>query len=145
MVRRNQIALILPLLILALACAAYFFFAPKIIDALQKQLLLGGLAICALLFWLLPSIRMLTNRYELSSNRVIARSGLFGNKVAELAWGELTGVSVSRGFLAWLNRSGDIHLHREFGVDFVLKKVPRAKRLSREIEVFLAKRSGMGQ
>lgn len=144
-VRRNQSSLILPLVVLALACAAYFFFAPKLTDSVQQQILVGVVALVVFFFWLLPSIRLLTNRYELTSNRVISRSGLFGTRVSEIAWGEVTGVSISRGFLAWLNRSGNINLHREFGADFVLKGVPRAKRLSREIETFLARRTGMGQ
>ena len=82
----------------------------------------------------------------MTSTRVVAHSGLFGTKTEEVAWGEVTGVSISRGVSAWLQGAGDVRLHREFGQDLVLTRVPRAKKLAKEIEEFLAKRyrtSGM--
>ena len=68
-------------------------------------------------------------------------SGLFGTKTDEVPWGEITGVSISRGVTSWLQGAGDIRLHREFGQDLILKRVPRAKKLSKEIEQFLGKRA----
>jgi single-stranded DNA-specific DHH superfamily exonuclease len=72
---------------------------------------------------------------------VVAHSGLFGTNTQEAAWGEVTGVSISRGVSAWLQGAGDVRLHREFGQDLVLTRVPKAKKLAKEIEQFLAKRS----
>ena len=72
---------------------------------------------------------------------MVAHSGIFGTKTEEAAWGEVTGVSISRGVSAWLQGAGDVRLHREFGQDLVLARVPKAKKLSKEIEQFLAKRS----
>jgi hypothetical protein len=142
-VRQSSFALIVPCIFLAGFSALFFFFIPKISEVTYQQLITVAYALALLIFWLLPSIRFLTNRSELSSTRVISRTGLFGTKVDEVSWGELTGVSITRGFRGGLTGSGDIHLHREFGVDFVLRRVPRPKRLSREIESFLASRLGM--
>jgi uncharacterized membrane protein YdbT with pleckstrin-like domain len=103
--------------------------------------LLGAVLVVGLLLWFIPSLRFFTNRYELTSTRAVVHSGLFGTKTEEVPWGEVTGVSISRGVSAWLQGAGDVRLHREFGQDIVLKRVPKAKKLSREIEQFLGKRS----
>ena len=118
---------------------------PKLTEVWQHQVLLIALLLIALLFWLLPSVRFFTNRYEITSNRVIVHRGLAGGKIEQVSWGELSGVSVSRGFGMWLRGAGNIHLHREFGVDLILHKVPRAKKLAREIETFMAGRIRVGE
>lgn len=143
--RRHGSVLFLPVVILGALAALFFFLEPKLEQSWQHQVLLGGVLLLAFLFWLLPSIRFFTNRYEITSNRVIVHRGLTGSRVEEAAWGELTGVSISRGFGLWIRGAGDIRLHREFGVDLVLKHVPRAKRLTREFETFMTMRQGMGQ
>jgi hypothetical protein len=139
--RRHGAALIYPVIFLSLDAALFFFVDWRLTEIWQHQLLLGVVLVLGLLLWFIPSLKFFTNRYELTSTRVVAHSGLFGTKTDEAAWGEVTGVSISRGVSAWFQGAGDIRLHREFGQDLVLIRVPRAKKLSREIEQFLAKRS----
>lgn len=143
-IRKHGSALALPVLILGLDAALFFFVDWRLTDQLHHQLFLSGVLLIALLFWLLPAIRFFTNRIEITSNRVIIHRGITGNKTEEVAWGEITGVSISRGFGSWLKGAGDIHLHREFGQDAILRRVPRAKKLTREIEGYLAGRSKRG-
>ncbi len=119
----------------------YFFIEWRLNETWQRQALLGAVLVVGLLLWFIPSLRFFTNRYELTSTRAVIHSGLFGTKTEEVPWGEVTGVSISRGVSAWLQGAGDVRLHREFGQDIVLKRVPKAKKLSREIEQFLSKRS----
>lgn len=139
--RRHGSALLRPVLFLGLLSASFFFVDARLTESLHHQILLGAVLLAGLLLWFLPSIRFFTNRYELSSNRILIHSGLTGSKVIELPWGEITGVSVSRGFGSWIQGAGDIRLHREFGQDEILKRVPRAKKLSKEIERFLISRA----
>jgi uncharacterized membrane protein YdbT with pleckstrin-like domain len=141
LLRRHGAALIYPVIFLFLDGALFFFLDSKLTESWQHQVLLGIILTLGLLLWFIPSLKFFTNRYELTSTRVVAHSGLFGTKTQEAAWGEITGVSISRGVSAWLQGAGDIRLHREFGQDLVLTRVPKAKRLVREIEQFLAKRS----
>jgi membrane protein YdbS with pleckstrin-like domain len=141
LLRKHGSALIVPVIILFLDSALFFFVDWRMTETWQHQSLLGFVLIIGLLFWFLPSVRYFTNRYELTSTRVIVHSGLFGTQLEELPWGEITGVSVTRGVFAWFQRAGDIHLHREFGRDLVLKSVPRAKKLARDFESFLAART----
>ncbi len=143
--RKSGTALVLPWLSLMAISGLTFFFYGRLTEVLHQQILFASAGVLALVLWLLPSLRFLTNRYEITSNRVVARSGFLGRKQSSVSWGEITGVSLTRGFLGLFTRSGNIHLHREFGVDLVLARVPKAKTLSRELERFLMMRTGVGQ
>jgi uncharacterized membrane protein YdbT with pleckstrin-like domain len=141
-IRKHGSVLFLPVILLGATGGVFFFVESKLNQSWQHQALLGFVLVFALIFWLLPSIRFFTNKYEITSNRVVVHKGLTGNRTEEAAWGELTGVSVSKSFGAWLRGAGDVRLHREFGSDLVLSGVPKAKRLSRDLELFMAKRVG---
>ena len=144
-IRKHGSALVLPVLILGLDAALFFLVDWRLTDQLQHQLFLSAVLLIGLLFWLLPAIRFFTNRTEITSNRIIIHRGLTGNKTEEVSWGEITGVSISRGFGSWIKGAGDIHLHREFGQDAILHSVPRAKKLSREFETYLSNRARRGR
>lgn len=141
LLRRHASALSLPVVILFLDAALYFFVDWRLTETWQHQVFLALVLLLGLLFWFIPSLKFFTNRYELTSTRAVVHFGLFGTKTDEVPWGEITGVSISRGVSSWLQGAGDIRLHREFGQDLVLKRVPRAKKLSKELEQFLGKRS----
>lgn len=144
-VRSSSGLLVLPLLALAISAALYIFLSSRFTEILQQQILLAVSAALVLFFWLIPSLRYLTNRTVLSRNRIVIRTGVFGSKQQTGAWGEFTGVSLQRGFFARLLKVGNIHLHREFGVDLVIPRVPNAKRLTKELERFLSLRVSVGQ
>ena len=141
LLRRHGSALTLPVIVLSIDAALYFFVDWRLTETWQHQAFLAVVLIIGLFFWFIPSLRFFTNRYELTSSRAVVHSGLFGTKTDEVPWGEVTGVSISRGVTSWLQGTGDVRLHREFGQDLVLKRVPRAKKLSKELEQFLGKRS----
>jgi hypothetical protein len=136
--RRHGSALILPVLSLGIVAALFFFLDSRSKEPWQHQAVLAAALISGLIFWLLPSIRFFTNRYSISSNRIVIQTGLAGKEADQASWNEINGVSVSKSFLSL---SGDIHLHREFGQDLVLRKVASAKKLGRVIEAHLASRS----
>jgi len=144
-VRRHGSALFIPVILLGGVGGVFFFVDSKLNQSWQHQALLAFVFLFALFFWLLPSIRFFTNKYELSSNRVVVHRGLTGNRIEEASWGELTGVSVTKTFGLWIRGAGDVRLHREFGADLVLHSVPKAKRLAKDIEGFMSKRVGMGK
>ncbi len=139
--RRHGSALTLPIVMLFLDAAMFFFIDWRLTETWQHQAFLAVVLLVGLFFWFIPSLKFFTNRYELTSTRAVVHSGLFGTKTDEVPWGEITGVSISRGVTGWLQGAGDVQLHREFGQDLVLKRVPRAKKLSKELEQFLGKRA----
>ncbi len=141
LLRRHGSALSFPVVVLFLDGALYFFIDGRLTETWQHQAFLAVVLAIGLLFWFIPSLKFFTNRYELTSTRAVVHSGLFGTKTDEVPWGEITGVSISRGLTSWLQGAGDVRLHREFGQDLVLKRVPRAKKLSKEIEQLLGKRA----
>ena len=142
-IRRHGSVLILPVIILGLIGASFFFFEPKLSEVWQRQTLLILSLVLGLFFWLFPSLRYFTNRYEITSNRVVRHTGLTGSKTQEAAWGEISGVSLNRGLLNWLRGSGDVRLHRTAGSDLVLGEVPKATRLVKELESYINLRNGM--
>jgi len=144
-VRSNSTLLVVPLFVLGVSSALFIFLTARFTEVLQQQIILAVSALVVLFFWLFPSLRYLTNRTMLTRNRVLVRTGIFGTQQQSAAWGEFTGVSLQRGFFARLMRAGNIHLHREFGVDLIIPRVPNAKKLTKELERFLATRSGVGQ
>lgn len=137
-IRKHGSALFLPVLLLGLVAALFFFLDSRFKLSWQHQTALSVALVFGLIFWLLPSIRYFGNRYVLTSNRIVIYSGLAGRESDQASWSEINGVSVSKSFLSF---SGDIHLHREFGQDLVLAKVGRAKKLSKAIEAHLVARS----
>lgn len=143
LLRKHGSALVFPVLLLGVIAGATVFLQPRIGQKLELQILISLAALLAFLFWLLPSIRFFSNRYRITSNRVVIHRGLFGRKVEQAAWGELSGVSLSRGFGLWLRAAGDVHIHRVTGQDLVLKAVPGAKNVVLDIERILASRQDM--
>jgi len=141
LLRKHGSALAIPVCLLFIDAAVFVFVDWRMTETWQHQALLGAVLVFGLIFWFLPSVRFFTNRYELTSTRVVIHSGIFGTALEEVPWGEITGVSVSRGVFSWLQRAGDLHLHREFGRDLILKRVPRAKKLGKEFESYLAGRA----
>ncbi len=143
-VRSHGSTLLFPVVFVFGVGLLYFFVEWRLPEQWQKQALIGVCITAVIFLWLIPSIRFFTNRCEITSTRAVVRSGIFGTKTEEVPWGEVTGVSISRGVTAWLQGAGDIRLNREFGQDLVLKRVPKAKKLAKEIEQFLSKRSNSG-
>ena len=141
LLRRHASALVYPIVFLFVDAAIYVFVDWRLTEPWQHQAFLGLVLLIGLFLWFIPSLKFFTNRYELTSTRAIIHSGLFGTKTEEVPWGEVTGVSVSRGITGWFQGAGDVRLHREFGQDLILTRVPRAKKLSKEIEQFLSQRS----
>ena len=137
-IRRHGVSLAFPVLSLGFVSALFLFFDPRVTESWQHQALLGLATLLAIIFWLIPSIRIFATRYVISSNRIVIRRGLNSKEVDQVSWNEINGVSVTKGLLS---AAGDIHLHREFGQDLVLLKVAKAKKLSRELEQFLLARS----
>jgi len=144
-IRKHGSVLLLPVILLGACGGVFFFVDSKIVASWQHQLLVAFDLLFVILFWLLPSIRFFTNKYEISSNRIVVHAGLTGNRIDQAAWGELTGVSVTKTFSLWIRGAGDVRLHREFGADLVLHSIPKAKRLAKDIEGFMTKRLGMGK
>ena len=136
--RRHGSALVLPVLLLGLFAALFFFLDPRLPEAWQHQALLGFVLVAVLFLWLIPSVRYFTNRYVISSNRIVVYRGLTSKVSDQVSWSEISGVSVSKSFLSL---SGDVQIHREFGQDLVLKRVSKAKKLVKKIERYLVSRS----
>lgn len=136
-IRRHGSALILPVLLLGVIAGLFFFLDSRSTLPWQHQTVLAVALLAGLIFWLLPSVRYFTNRYVISSNRIVVYRGLTGRESDQASWNEINGVSVSKSFMAV---AGDIQIHREFGQDLVLVNVGKSKKLVRVIEAQLASR-----
>ena len=82
--RARGSSLIGPMLLLFIESAVLSFALPKLpqdaANAWLRIVLLVAAALIALIFWLIPLVRHLTNWIEITNTNVIVSSGLFGTK-----------------------------------------------------------------
>jgi uncharacterized membrane protein YdbT with pleckstrin-like domain len=96
--------------------------------------------------WLIPLCRWLSTRYTITTRRVVVRSGLVVRSRQELLHARIRDVTVRRGALQAVFRSGDVILNS--GRDpIVLKDVPSADLVQEALHDLIeaAQRAGAGQ
>jgi small-conductance mechanosensitive channel len=89
--------LILPNLVLFLVCFAAAFFAGRLAEQWQIILLWSLSGAVAFLFWLLPLLRFLSTYLEVTTTRVLYRSGLLGQHRRELSLAQIKDVQITKG------------------------------------------------
>jgi hypothetical protein len=89
--------LILPTLALALAAFLFELFGTFATLDWQRYLLWGVTGSIAFFFWLVPLLRYLATFTDITTQRVIARSGLFGQRFREVNLSQVTRIETGRG------------------------------------------------
>jgi membrane protein YdbS with pleckstrin-like domain len=117
--------LILPTLILGLVVAALAFFENRKLDSWQPTAINVAGAVVVFFAWMLPLVRQLATWVEVSTNRLVWRDGLFGQKRREVSWHEVSAVELSRGRIT-------VFIHGQ--EPLVLSGLPKAKQLAREMQ-----------
>jgi len=124
--RRHGRVLVLPSLALLAVCGAAGYFTGRFPEAWQNLLVIAGAAVLALVLFLLPLFAWLTTRYTITSRRVIVRRGFLVRERRELLHSRGYDVTVRRGWLQSLFRSGDVSVNTSTERPLVLRDVPRA-------------------
>lgn len=84
-------------LILFIACAAVTFFAGRFTEQWQNILLWTICGAAVFFLWFLPVLRWMTTYLEVTTTRVISRSGLFGQRRREVSLSQIDNVEITKG------------------------------------------------
>jgi hypothetical protein len=133
-IRPHWSKLFLPSIALAI-CAALVVFSQNRLDQHSfNTYLLPAAGVVALLFWFVPSLRLLTNRLEIDTQTIVYKHGRFGLKTQSVSFAALSSVAIRRRFLAALFRSGDLVLTANNGSEIVVRSVPRIKAVVKALQ-----------
>ncbi|SEB37164.1 membrane protein YdbS, contains bPH2 (pleckstrin homology) domain [Paramicrobacterium humi] len=140
--RRHGRVLILPVVVLLASVGAvsylYGTFREQWISTL---VLVGGVAVIVLLV-LLPYLMWLNHRYTLTTRRVIVRQGFFVRTRQEVLHSRGYTVTVKRGPLQALFRSGDIVITSGVDKPILLKDIPGANQVQAVLHDLIERAQG---
>ena len=119
-------ALFWPTLALVLIVGATAYFTGTFPD-LRMNLAVGiGGALLVFLLWLLPLLAWLGRNYTITTRRIVLRSGFLVRVRQELLHSRGHDVTVRKGALQTLFRSGDVEINSGLDHPVVLRDVPDA-------------------
>jgi len=124
--RPHARVLTLPSLALIAIAGAVGYFGGVVEEPWQRTALYAAAGLGVVLFWLLPLLTWLSHRYIITTRRLILRRGLGVRVRQELLHSRGYDVSVSRGPLQTLFRSGDVRINTGLEAPVILKDVPNA-------------------
>jgi uncharacterized membrane protein YdbT with pleckstrin-like domain len=115
-----------PSLILIATAGAVSFFAGRFDEDWQNWAVLGSGIAIALLLGVLPLLVWLSNRYVITTRRIVLRHGLFVRTRQELLHSRGYDVTVRKNALQSLFRSGNVEINTGLEHPVVLRDIPTA-------------------
>lgn len=130
-IRPSAIRLFLPFAALALACFGVSFYNGRLPEQWMNITLYSVAGAIAFFFWLIPILRYLSSYVDIFTTRVFYRAGLMGQNRSEANFSQVTDVRLGNG--------RRIQLALTNGEIVELPRLPRAKKLTSEIQALVAK------
>jgi hypothetical protein len=130
-IRPGAIRLFLPFLALAVACFGVSFYSGRLPEQWMTITLYSLAGAIAFFFWLIPVLRYLSSYVDVYTTRILYRSGLMGQQRSEANFSQVTDVRIGDG--------RRIQLALTNGEILELPRLPKAKKLTAEIQVLVAK------
>jgi hypothetical protein len=130
-IRPSSIRLFLPFLALALACFGVSFYSGRLPEQWMEITLYSVAGAIAFVFWLIPLLRYLSSYVDIYTTRVFYRAGLMGQRRSEASFSQVTDVRLGDG--------RRIQLALTNGEIIELPRLPKAKKLTAEIQALVAK------
>ena len=124
--RPRATRLFLPTLVLGLTVASLAYFENRELEELQTLALHISAAVILFFAWMLPVVRQLLTRVEVSTSGLVWRSGFFGQKRRTVDWRMVSAVELTRG------RSITVFVYGE--EPLVLVGLPKSKQLVHELQ-----------
>lgn len=103
---RSGLRLWLPNFVLFMVAAAIGLSAGKLSQSWQIYTLWSIAGALTFFFWLVPVLRYLGNRVELTTVRLVYRSGLFGARSGEIALARISSVTVTKAGIEIMDSDG---------------------------------------
>jgi hypothetical protein len=130
-IRPSAIRLFLPFAALALACFGVSFYNGRLPEQWMNITLYSVAGAIAFFFWLIPILRYLSSYVDIFTTRVFYRAGLMGQNRSEANFSQVKDVRLGDG--------RRIQLALTNGEIVELPRLPRAKKLTAEIQALVAK------
>ena len=130
-IRPSAVRLFLPFAALALACFGVSFYNGRLPEQWMNITLYSVAGAIAFFFWLIPLLRYLSSYVDIFTTRVFYRAGLMGQNRSEANFSQVTDVRLGDG--------RRIQLALTTGEIVELPRLPRAKKLTAEIQALVAK------
>lgn len=124
--RPHSRALFWPTVVLVVVAGGVGYVAGLAAEQWQLLVVLVVAALLVFTGWFMPLCRWLSRRYTITNRRLVVRSGVFVRTRQELLHSRAHDVSVRRGALQVVFRSGDVILNSSQDAPVVLKDVPSA-------------------
>jgi membrane protein YdbS with pleckstrin-like domain len=119
-------ALFWPTVLLIALAGSVGFFAGLLPEEWMRLALVGVAALLALVGWLAPLCRWLARRYTITTRRTVVRTGILVRSRQELLHSTVHDLTLRRGALQTVFRSGDVVLDSGMDRPVVLADVPSA-------------------
>jgi len=119
-------AMFWPTVVLLAVVGALGYFGGRLPEQWQNLAVLGAAGVLVLLGWLVPLLRWLATNYTITTRRVIVRSGILVRNRQEILHSRVHHLTVRRGALQTLFRSGDVLVDAGLERPIVLADVPSA-------------------
>ena len=130
-IRPGAIRLFLPYLALAVACFGVSFYSGRLPEQWMNITLYSVAGAISFFFWLIPVLRYLSSYVDVYTTRILYRSGLMGQQRSEANFSQVTDVRIGEG--------RRIQLALTNGEILELPRLPKAKKLTAEIQALVAK------
>ena len=124
--RPHSRALFWPTVVLVLVAAGVGYAAGLAAERWQFLIVLSIAALLVFTGWFMPLCHWLSRRYAITTKRIVVRSGVFVRTRQELLHSRAHDVTVRRGALQAVFRSGDVILNSGQDNPVVLRDVPSA-------------------
>ncbi|GAB2510733.1 membrane protein YdbS with pleckstrin-like domain [Paramicrobacterium agarici] len=139
--RHGRILVLPAIILIGVVGAVAYFFGSFREQWVNLVVLFSGIA-AIVLFVLLPYFTWLNRRYTLTTRRVIVRQGFFVRTRNELLHSRGYTVTIKRGPLQAMSRSGDIVLTSGADKPIVLKDVPGANQVQNVLHDLIERAQG---
>lgn len=126
--------LLLPSLVLVAVAGVAGYLGGVLEESWQVSALYGAAALVVVLFCLVPLLAWLGHRYVVTTRRLVLRRGLLVRVRQELLHSRGYDVSVTRGPLQSVFRSGDVRINTGLEAPVVLRDVPNADLVLRALQ-----------
>ena len=124
--RPHPRALFWPTVLLVITAGAVGYVAGIVPEAWQSTAVLAAAGLLVIAGWFIPLCHWLSRRYTITTRRTVVRSGLFVRSTQELLHSRAHDVTLRRGAMQSVLRSGDIILNAGQFNPVVLRDVPSA-------------------
>ncbi len=125
--------LVAPSIVLIASAGAVGYFAGNLPEAWQNNVIIAGAVVVAVVLWLVPMVTWLSQRYVITTRRIIVTRGFFVRRRTELLHNRSHEITLRRTVLQTVFRTGNLVIKSDGGVRVTVRDVPGALHVHRAL------------